>query len=538
VVLAAAARAAAADRDAGEADTVPIHVDLTEQAEVRRLLIDVEVLDEEGRPMPGLGREDFRVRLDYLWRRLLSVDDLCACTADGAAEPPADPLLASVVRRETTPRFVLYLDLSQLDPTGLREATERAAWWVRHSLPAGAQAMVAAHLRGAGVQELSPFVSETGPLLAALDRLARGAEGSDPFPAAYGARLDMCWSGTVSCYYTGRKEYWQSRASLLALIGFLTRMEQEPGRKVLLLFHRNLTMLPGRMYAAPPGRPLDDADLVPDLIDLVDEVGAAATSGRTEIHPLVVGGGATWTVNLGANVADRSGGDYNRGAHDLDRVLDAVSRGCPCIYRLGLEPPGERSHVYRVKVVVRGRALPHRQRVQSLTGEDRWAHRVAAVLTNPEDSWPLPLRASLVPGPRDRRGFGLTARVGLDLTDLAVGEGAREWEVGALLAEQRETRTGRVWELAGYARLAAEAPALPSLVLHEHVLEGLRPGRYELRAWAYDRTAGIYGGARTEIELPSAMQVPASTEGDHRKAALPLRDRPDVLEVVPLTSAP
>jgi hypothetical protein len=280
------------------------------------------------------------------------------------------------------------------------------------------------------------------------------------------------------------------------------------------------------MYAAPPGRPADEPDLVPDLIDLVDEVGAAATSGRTEIHPLVVGPGATWTVNLGANVADRSGGDHNRGAHDLYRALDAPSRGCPCIYRLGLEPPNPRSHVYRVKVVVAGRALPNRQRVQSLTGADRWAHGVAAVLTNPEDAWPLPLSASLVPGERDGR----------DLADLAGDDGARVWEVGALLAEQRETRTGRVWELAGYASLPpAEAAALPSVVLHEHVFEGLRPGRYELRAWAYDRHGAVYGGARTEIELGTAQATDEPT-GHHRTAALPLREKPDVLEVVPVSS--
>jgi hypothetical protein len=437
---------------------------------------------------------------------------------------------------------VLFFDVSQLDPQGLREATRHAKRWVEETLGTGAEAMVVAHLRSSGVHELCPFVREPGPLIEALERLATGAAGADPFPADYGARLEMCRTGTVSCYHTGRKEYWQSRGSLQALLGFLTRMEDEPGRKMLLLFHRNLTMLPGRSYVAPLGRSGDHVDLVPDLIDLVDEVGAAATAARTEIYPLVVGGGGTWTVNLGANVADRSGGAYNRGEQDLYPVLRAAGRGCPCIYRLGLEPPGERSRVYRVKVVVNGRRLPHRQRAQVLTLEDRWARGAYAVLTNPEDAWKLRVSAGLVPGEREDGELTLTARVALDLADLEPGtreEGAaREWEVGALLAEQRETKTGQVWEMLGYASLpGGDALERPSPVVHERVFEGLRPGRYELRVWVFDRLGGTYGGARTEIELEGAAAAraaperPAVAEGQ-RTATLPLRGRPDVIEVM------
>src|SRR5206468_6586788 len=39
-------------------------------------------------------------------------------------------------------------------------------------------------------------------------------------------------------------------------------------------------------------------------------------------------------------------------------------------------------------------------------------------------------------------------------------------------------------------------------VLHEHLLQGIRPGSYKLRVFARDRAASTLGGAETSLLLP------------------------------------
>lgn len=55
---------------------------LVETTGVSLTLLDVEVVDKDGKPMPGLGKDDFRVWLNGKEWPLYSVDDLCTCRPD------------------------------------------------------------------------------------------------------------------------------------------------------------------------------------------------------------------------------------------------------------------------------------------------------------------------------------------------------------------------------------------------------------------------------------------------------------------------
>ena len=57
---------------------------------VRRLFLDVEVVDASGSPIQGLTKADFSLRLNGGAYPIDSVDDLCRCTADGRT-PPSSP---------------------------------------------------------------------------------------------------------------------------------------------------------------------------------------------------------------------------------------------------------------------------------------------------------------------------------------------------------------------------------------------------------------------------------------------------------------
>src|SRR5437899_506019 len=77
----------------------PARLGLVERAGVSLTLLDVEVTDERGKPLRGLKKEDFRVRLNGREWPLYSVDDLCTCEEDAVAgrgvQRPQGPPAAS-----------------------------------------------------------------------------------------------------------------------------------------------------------------------------------------------------------------------------------------------------------------------------------------------------------------------------------------------------------------------------------------------------------------------------------------------------------
>ncbi|MEE8412237.1 MAG: hypothetical protein V3S47_07010, partial [Acidobacteriota bacterium] len=118
-----------------------IDTGLVERSGVSLMLLDVEVRDEEGRPLRGLRKEDFAVYLNGRRWRLVSVDDLCPCSdpgldiaSDTEDAGPAGTVLPPSPAPLPTPddaRFVIYLDFSQLQPDGRENAVTQTRRWIR-----------------------------------------------------------------------------------------------------------------------------------------------------------------------------------------------------------------------------------------------------------------------------------------------------------------------------------------------------------------------------------------------------------------------
>jgi hypothetical protein len=253
------------------------------------------------------------------------------------------------------------------------------------------------------------------------------------------------------------------------------------------------------------------------------------------IYPLACGTARTWTVNLGANLADSTGGEYNHVTAELGDLLAAAGRGCACIYRIGLEMDGpRRSFVLRTKVKAQGQALPSRYRIQYLTDADRWMRKAQLVLANPESWSDLEIGAALVPVKASGTRWKARVEVGFHLEELqlALGDDDRqsaEWEVAALLSSAEGEKH---WEMLGVYRASPGTDGrLDSWILHERSFEQLRPGRYELRAFVHDRAADLYGAALGEIELPDprkpglAGPVARLSERGRLVGDLPLRKK-------------
>jgi hypothetical protein len=73
-----------------EESAVPFDTDFVERSGVTLMLLDVEVFDKQGNPVPGLRREDFGIQLNGRERPIYSLDDLCrpASAAPGRTPEP------------------------------------------------------------------------------------------------------------------------------------------------------------------------------------------------------------------------------------------------------------------------------------------------------------------------------------------------------------------------------------------------------------------------------------------------------------------
>jgi VWFA-related protein len=558
----------------------PLEIGLTERTGTSVLFLDVEALDKQGRPMPGLVKDDFKIRVNYIPRNIYSVDNLCPCLVDPDPSKPGaciDPQSSPQQRRQNRPLYVLYFDTSQLQLDGRAIALDQARRWIRDVKQPQDQAIVVAFARETGVRRVTPMTADGETLMQGIQRVDDDPDMRDEFPSKLASRMKMCIEGTVSCYYASRKDYFQSRASFRSLLNFVTELDEMPERKVLLFFHQNNSIFPGRLYAAPGsagaqldfapddptgmGRQIDravfgagdslggvmfdgsDSGVTPDLVSLVDAIGGTATASRTTIFPIVAGTDQTWAVNFGANVADYTGGKYNRDAAEMTALIDTAGQGCGCFYRIGLRiDERAKSKVFRTKVKIKGKELHSQYRVQYVTAADRWMRKAQSILENPAEFTDVELQAAIVPFRGGGNTWDLRVQVAVDLETLQLArenvENLGEWEIGALLADSRGKQD---WEMLAVSRLREKPPERqerPDLdreqetaVVHERTFRGLKAGTYQLRAFIKDRTAKLYGGVETEIHLPvveerSLVGPIARRAGvPHFSSSLPLRDQ-------------
>ena len=423
-------------------------------------------------------------------------------------------------RLEPPARYVLYFDFSQLQITGRSRALEEARRWIRETRKPGDKVMVEAFATFTGLRELCPFTVDEATLLAAVDRAARDPELMDSFPSAVDRRQEECVDSTkacleekygicelptLNCVQLARDEAAQGRRSLRALRIFLGGLQMVEGRKALILFQENGTIFPSRLYEN-----VTDFDSGSHEA-LLEQVGAEAVSGRTAIYAAYTGDSligneiASQAVYLGSNLADFTGGRYNRDLGDLSQLTSSARETCPCYYRIALLPEKNRtSRIYQASVQVRGKDVPWRWRVQFLDDIDRWMRQAAAVLESPETAKDIEIAAAIVPVKSAGGAWDLTVQVAFDVASLLSipsGEGRQSsWEVGAVLA--REDGTGKKEMLALSSSRRKQGGSSEGLILHESEFHGLEPGTWRLAAFVRDRTAGLFGGSEVSLEVP------------------------------------
>ena len=526
------------DEGREEISSTPLPTDIIEETGVSLVLLDVEVRDEEGRPIPGLTRDDFTVILNGSRRPIYSVDDFCEpapatplvaegetagrpSVAEGdpaasrpatAEESPTPPATGRQVRiGAKVPKFILYFDFSQFRGDGRANALDAAERWVRETMQPGEQAQLVAHTVKRRLEPLTGFTSDKDLLLSVIEKVRPDMAYHDSFREESASKIRCCSGlGPVPCLYPAVackawawEDHLHTKRSLEALKAYLVGLDTVPGRKALLLFHQGCAIFPSRKYAISETR-------VGDEVDLLDQVGAEANLSSTAVFPTYTGNSqdslASTGINFGANLADFTGGDYNRGDVDLDSFMTRAGREFGCMYRIGIEKPERsRARIYRAKILVREKALASRYRVRFLDATDRWWRKAQAVLTAPERAGDVQLHAAVMPLTATDKGWDLRVQVAIDLDSLALipyGTKQRaDWEVGALLS-RHDGSIGL--EMLGVSRVRTKGNELQdaTFVVHQRRFEGLPHGTYRFAAFARDRGANLFGGDQGELELP------------------------------------
>jgi hypothetical protein len=275
---------------------------------------------------------------------------------------------------------------------------------------------------------------------------------------------------------------------------------------------------------------------VPSLESELDEVAGTAAATGAAIFPIAAGVLSPWTRDFGATVAGLTGGRGNVGPADLRDVLARAGRGCACMYRIGLAlADAPRSRVYQVRIGIgKEHRLPHAYRVQVLSDEKRWRRSATAVLLDPESARDIRSAAALLPVSARGGRWQVKAQVAVDTASIALlpsgADREARWEVGALLAREGGRR-GEHHEMLGVSSVRCGGEGGCGVVVHERLIEGLRPGRWELRSFVRDRWTEVLGGARVAIELPAPGEgsvvgpLLATPGGSYLATALPLRTK-------------
>ena len=156
----------------------PLKTGLVEKVGVRLMVVDVVVLDEQDRVVPGLAREDFEIEVDGITHEADTLDATCTAeqaelqgftSATGAVEPP---------RGAQPPRRVViafsFVDIRggcwsghKMDPC---VALDRLKHALRKRPPSGADEYLVASI-GRTVRVEQPFTRDPADVVRAIDRM-------------------------------------------------------------------------------------------------------------------------------------------------------------------------------------------------------------------------------------------------------------------------------------------------------------------------------------------------------------------------------
>lgn len=311
----------------------PLPSELTEEVEVRYVIIDALVLDSAGRIVPDLTRDDFALFLDLEPHPVVSVD------VDCPAGPLDDPRPVEHGRRRDLPaapevprHIALVVDYRNMDQTLRVEVVERLREMVRENHVPGEELMIVGVTRRLRVE--SPFTDDVDSILSSLGRMK-----DDP----------SLWQESPIHYFHGGERYHEFEL-FEALGDVIDLMAEYEGQKAIVLY----SDLPTKIEDVF-GRPMVLTPAAFDYDRQFEAVSVAATEARVPIYPIHTSGLSLWSPSERlARLAVESGGRFTRNTNDLSLAYVRARRDIGCRYAVGFyDTPERQGQMRRVNLRVR-----------------------------------------------------------------------------------------------------------------------------------------------------------------------------------------
>ena len=340
-----------------EAVDRPLVIDRQETVEVRLVLVDLMVLDRQGKAVAGLGKDDFTLLIQNRPVEIDTLDVFCDRIEQTRAIEQSVPVAVGGADR---PRIVLLFDYYHMDMGDRIDALEHAGKIVG-SLPGETVDEVMIAVLTDGLRVLQPFTTDQEKLSAALLSMKEDV---------------TIWARIFDPPYRPLTEqgYFKDLGRLMdVLMGY-------EGRKAVVMFSSFLGN--------------SDQD---DLWYL--DVAHRAAESRTLLYPVYARGveppdAGKKTEPLGgsrglARLANESGGRFTRMTNDLTVGYKRAQQDLKCRYTLGftMEAAGdnkvEETRNVIVRVRGRGQTVRHPERIREWSPDDLRKAALEAAEYNP-----------------------------------------------------------------------------------------------------------------------------------------------------------
>jgi VWFA-related protein len=505
-----------------------------ESVNVRVMDIDVIVTDRDGRPIPDLSRDDFRIRVD---KKPVDIEYFAAVREGGVREPDLRTLSPDLVvnpeekgKESRVPRhFLLFIDEASLTPSKRRRALDALRDFVRR-LNASDEAMLVAER--ARPVTLTDWTSRRETMLEAIDGISKTSaaglrRAERERQALQELRMGLGGAREERARMYEEEVYEETKKTLADMTGALALLSDKPGKKILLVVSEGFELQPGAALLESVGQ--RDApslsfrrDVTPELKRFIDRANALETTIFT-VDARGLPGSAVdagnepslFATSLSARqdsqaglaeMAEETGGEAILQTNDLDGALAAVYRDASSYYSLGVNlrnVSGDSTHRVDVAVARPGLVVRARRTYAVEGDEQRFEDRARSTLLTATSYADLAASVKTGIAVHEGRFSALPVEVEVparDLTFLPDGDHVTARPVyyfAAVSDRGEETPLSRTTQ--AFTLSAAEARGSRPIVIRLKLK--LRRGTYVLVTNVLDPETGRMGTARANVRV-------------------------------------
>lgn len=525
-----------------------------ERIDVHILEVEAVVVDRHGRPVEGLTKEDFEVRIGSRIADVASFYEVKPLAADRAKQESAVPAPA---------RLVIFIDDMHLRRRGKKRAIEalrahldkfdRSAtatllvWNGSMSVRVPATADRAALLKALETIDREPplgtrYDGERRSMLRRIDEVADKMTSAGSAPGVGDNEMDrpeMLNQQVMTFAESWSRETQNTIDALRQAVGTLRGLE---GRKVLLYISEGLPLQPAgevvdywarllkdgrlqrksdepvdeylKIFSARPSESMRfdqtsrflelvrDAQQAGVMVSAIEPAGAggfddAGLTDDSRITSARVDSSLSRSNQRSAvqMVAEETGGRYFADENDLELVMNALAGHVSSYYSLGVRAPQQRDVAVRVRVRSRDdvRVVTSRRKHSALQ-EEAVNASVRARLYSREAANPLEADVQFGAAWPDSRRCRVPVTVTIPAGKLAAAaDGKAEFSVRAMVLDgkQRESKI---------QYMVRKIVPQPDAAVREQIAFGLLPSRYVVSLAILDHVTGETSYIQTEVD--------------------------------------